>query len=84
MKHNYVFLLKYFLFRNVLPGLVNSRLKDVIPKPDTYVFMTSNMETDYTLGIAYVGAICKLVEGQRTSINEYPPDTMDDIGAAEV
>ena len=56
----------------------------MIPKPDIYVFMTSNMETDTTLGIAYVGAICKFVEGQRTSINEYPPDTLDDIGAAEV
>ena len=64
--------------------MVNDRLKDAKTKPDTYVFMTSNMETDTILGIAYVGAICKLVEGQRTSINEYPPDTMDDIGAAEV
>ena len=63
---------------------MNDRLKDAKTKPDTYVFMTSNMETDTILGIAYVGAICKLVEGQRTSINEYPPDTMDDIGAAEV
>ena len=46
--------------------------------------MTSNMETDFTYGIAFVGAICKLLIEQRTSINEYPPDIIDDIGAAEV
>ena len=52
--------------------------------PDIYVFMTSDMETDFTRGIAYVGAICKFIIGQRTSINEYPPNILDDISAAEV
>ena len=64
--------------------MVNNRLKNVLTPPDIFVFMTSNLETDFTYGIAFVGAICKLLIGQRTSINEYPPDIIDDIGAAEV
>ena len=64
--------------------MVNNHLENALTSPDLLVFMTSNTKTDSTYGIAFVGAICKLLIEHRTSINEYPPDIIDDYGAAEV
>ena len=64
--------------------MVKNQLNNDLVIPDIYIFVTSDMETDFTRGIAFVGAICKFIIGQRTSINEYPSNIIDDIRAAEV
>ena len=57
-------------------------------KPDLYTFLTTGHKTG-TIGIASRPAVClekysNTDEGWKTSINEYPKGSHDDIFAAEV
>ena len=79
-----------YFFRTDVPKLFVSDDHVKNSKADLYVFMTSNMQTDLTSGIAYLNAVCKNVDNNSLSISEYPPDSddfpgfFDDLGAAEV
>ena len=89
-RNKHISIIICYFFRTDVPKLFVSdhRVKD--SKADLYAFMTSNMQSDLTSGIAYLNALCKNVDNNSFSISEYPPDSddfpgfFDDIGAAEV